>query len=48
MELQELNELKGRKQLIQESLHTFVTATSVLLINYSIQAQCLIKSIQIQ
>ena len=38
--------LKGRKQLIQESLHTSVT-TSLLdwLINPS---QCLIKSIQVQ
>ena len=41
--------LKGRKQLIQESFHTFVT-TSLLccLIDPGIQAHCLIKSIQAQ
>ena len=33
MELQELNELKGRKQVTQENLLTFVTASSVWLIN---------------
>ena len=33
MELQELNELKGRKKVTQENLLTFVTASSVWLIN---------------
>ena len=37
--------LKGRKQVIEKSLHTFVTASC--LVNSLIQAQFLIKSIQV-